>query len=307
MAESAQEQREDTSMISDRRLQMVMHDLLNEVVERTERAPRTLAGMTLDNVQEASAALMELQSASIRLTQPEDWVLFRSKDGAEICFLQDAGCERVRALWGIDFASVSLKRDVEDHQLPDGNFVAEVIVSGTCRLTGETIEEMGFRSSAGFFAKDWESATKDESAVEIARMKANIRKSAIANGRGRCVRTITGLAQIPKQRLSDCGLDVRRIRGGARFESGTKGGSGDYASEPQLKALTAEAIKKVIGLDKVGDYGAILGKLSGAKITKARASQLIDGFKNMTDESTPVDVKTFQKQTGATFVEKGEE
>lgn len=284
-------------------------DILQELVDRGVRPTRdqTLSGLTLRNTEEAIEAINALQIASIRLTYPEDWVLFRAKDGAEICYLQDAGCERVRPLWGIDFDRVSLKEDVDDRMLEDGNYVAEAIIRCRCALTGETIEEMGFRSSAGFFGPEWEKVTKAESAVEIARLKANIRKASIVNGKGRCIRTVSGLAQVPVSKLRECGLDVKRIRGGAVFQSGTKGGSGDYASEPQLKALTAEAMKKVVGLDKIGDYGAILRMLTAANLSKRRASELIDGFKKRTDTDEPIEIATFEKMTGATFVEKGGE
>ena len=45
--------------------------------------------------------LTQLRTASLQLTNPQDWVLFRDKDGNVTAYLQDRGCDRVRPMWGV--------------------------------------------------------------------------------------------------------------------------------------------------------------------------------------------------------------
>ena len=51
-----------------------------------------------------------LRKSSIRATHPEDWVLFKAAEeqgGQVVGYLEDAGCDRVRDLWGIEIFDIS--------------------------------------------------------------------------------------------------------------------------------------------------------------------------------------------------------
>lgn len=256
----------------------------------------TIAAVAVREVEEAARAARELQEASLKLTQPEDWVLFATRDGAQVCFLEDVGCQRVRPLWGITFDATDLRRDLVDRELEDGHFIAEAIVRGRSAVTGEVVEEVGNRSSTGFFGKAW--AASEGKAVEREQVKANVRKAALANARGRCVRTIAGLGQVPLARLVSAGLDPQRIRG-VEIQNGTHGGAGDYATTPQVKKIAAEALKKVAGLADFMSYEELRSVVHSAHLTGGRngkASRLIDRLQNA--ELDAITVEKFEEALG---------
>lgn len=245
--------------------------------------PRILAIVSAMDVEAAHDLAQKLQDASIKMTFPEDWVVFRTKDGADLAYLQDVGCQRVRPLWAISFESIDMQKDVIEEIVPsdeDEDVAFSVVVQGECALTGESQSEVGFRASTGFFERAWR-ASKNKP-VERAKVRADIRKSAIVNGRGRLVRTFTGLGQVPVERLVRAGLLRQKLRG-ADFQSGTRGGSGtgSGASEPQLQAI----VKGCYDFGKVSMLGAVIGRdalealVRGAALSGGRegtASKMIE-------------------------------
>lgn len=258
---------------------------LREMAERSTQAP-TIAVLAARDVQQALDVAKALQESSIKLTYPEDWVIYKTREGVELAYLQDVGCQRVRPLWAITFDKVDLSEDFHLETLEDGTVFVEVAVSGRCGITGEDNMEIGTRGSSGFFEKAWnDSADKP---VMRAQAKANIRKAAIANGQGRLVRRFTGLGQVPKARLVACGLDPNRMRG-TDFQSGTQGGSGAGAgaSDPQLRKIAGDALQggKVAGLDKTGiTFQQLVDKLREAKLSGGKggtASSLIEKLMNV--------------------------
>ncbi len=256
-------------------------ELVNRIREEIESEPRTISVLAASDVKQAEAAARALQEAAIRLTFASDWIIFEAKDGARLGYLQDAGCQRVRALWGIDFSRCSPRDDLEESTTPDGHFCVEAYVEGHCKLTGETIQEFGWRSSMGLFEKAWAEATKDELHVTIAKLKADVKKSAIANAQGRIVRRATGLSQVPAEKLCQLlGVAPDKLRG-FKFRSGTQGGgssSTSDASEAQVNLIVNEAVrgKKVAGAT---DLGVIRGFVEQARLTKQTASKVIETLK----------------------------
>lgn len=288
----------------------LLEEILSEIQGRGARPePESLVNLTLRSAEDAVELFRVLNDQSIRHTHPEDWVIFSTDGGAEVCYLQDVGCERVANLWGIDFGRAHPARDVIGRDLEDGHYCAEVTVTGRSRLTGQIVEEIGFRSTEGFFERAWEKAAKDGSQAERERIKANVRKAAIANAHGRIVRGLAGLDQMPLERLKAHFGDerVKRIRG-ARFESGTKGGTGGYASEPQLKLIAGEAQKKVSGLSQALKFDELVEKVRSAHLTGGRggkASQVIERLKAA--EPNSVTVAQFEQALGIMLIEGGDE
>src|SRR5262245_5651050 len=66
-----------------------------------------LKGEAIERIQTRDQILLTLRRASIRATMPEDWVLFRAPEGQVTGYLEDAGCMRVRPLWGIRIFNVA--------------------------------------------------------------------------------------------------------------------------------------------------------------------------------------------------------
>ena len=140
--------------------------------------------------------IQTIRKASIQTTMPEDWLLFHAVDrrtGQErtTAYLQDAGCDRVAPLWGIEVFGIEKPERIMAN---DGtaNFMYLIRGSGRCSITGQTVEQMeGGRSSSDDFCKG-ETGT----ALEL-----KVRKAARANLDGNIVRELTGLKSVPLNEL----------------------------------------------------------------------------------------------------------
>lgn len=127
---------------------------------------------------------------SMRETEPEDWTGYMRRDGRVVCYLSDAGCERARAIWGINIHDVS---PAERVAAPDGQAFA-ILVRGhaTSSLTKETVENMlGARSSDEDFCRD-------KTGVQLL---VAVEKAARANLDGNCCRELMGLKNVPLETL----------------------------------------------------------------------------------------------------------
>lgn len=274
-------------------------EVLENIVEEQGRAEtvaqRTLAGMTLADTEATITKVNVLIEASIKLTYPEDWLVNESPDGHQLCYLQDSGCQRIRKLWGISLDPIDQSRDVVEEKIDDADHNTQFLVSvnGRCEATGEELSDLGNRQSDGIFAKAWRDS-KDEPR-ERARLRAEVRKSALANARGRLIRGFTGMNQVPIQKLAECGLDVSRCRRTDR-QTGTRGGAGNLATTPQLRKLAGVACHE----GKVATYNAamfdtVLRRLEGAQLPKEKCSKLIE---RLVKVDHPIDEDTFWKTVG---------
>jgi hypothetical protein len=136
--------------------------------------------------------LQTLRRASIRATNPENWLLFRTREGLEYAYLQDAGADIVRPLWGIRIYNLSPMQKVVGEDPRD--FMYLITGDGECTLTHEIVEQMeGGRSSGEDFCKD-----KHGAALEMA-----VRKAARANLDGGITRELAALKNVPKQELEE--------------------------------------------------------------------------------------------------------
>lgn len=130
-----------------------------------------------------------LRKSSIMLTYPDDWLLFKTREGAISGYLQDSGCDRVAPLWGIEVFSVGTPERIDES---DGSFCYVVKGSGRCSLTGQVVEDIeGMRASTDDVAKN----------VTGARRAYIVRKSARANLDGSILRELAGLKRVPLEEL----------------------------------------------------------------------------------------------------------
>lgn len=211
-----------------------------EIVNETEAldirhpaAPATLEQISAlgDGANEIIRArilvLQTLRTASIQATNPEDWLLFQAfdrRDGSErtVGYLQDAGCDRVASLWGIEIFGIEKPEKIMAND-GEGSFMYLVTGSGRCRITSQTVEQMeGGRSSKDDFCKD-EKGTG---------LELKVRKAARANLDGNIVRELTGLKSVPLEQLKGAwqGLkDWNRCVKGRGFGSGRADTAGSGA------------------------------------------------------------------------------
>lgn len=169
--------------------------------------------------------LTTLRRAALGMTHPPDWVLFKSPDehgGQIVGYLQDAGCDRVRDLLGIEVFEVSKPERIAGDA--PGVFHYLITGAGRCKLTRQTIEGIeGGRGSTDDFAKG-ETGTQ---------LELKIRKAARANLDGNITRELAGLNAVPidelaaawagtSKRVEDCrkgrGFGSARERLGGRSE-----------------------------------------------------------------------------------------
>jgi len=167
-------------------------------------------------VLDARVLVLEIaRKKAIRMTHPPDWVLFRTPDGVETGYLQDAGCDRIRDILGIEVFNVSKTERIAS---ADGqSFVCVVRGDGRSRLTLQTVVEMvGGRSSDEEYAKG-----KTGAALEL-----SIEKAARANLDGGITRELAGLRNVPIEELraawEGTAKRVEQCRKGRGYGSGNQ-------------------------------------------------------------------------------------
>jgi len=137
--------------------------------------------------------LASARKAGLRLTSPADWVLFKSPEehgGQVVGYLQDAGCDRVRDVTGIEIFGISVPEKVSGADPTEFHYI--VRGSGRCKMTRQVVEDMeGGRSSTDDFCNG-------KRGVELELL---VRKAARANLDGNIVRELAGMKAVPVEEL----------------------------------------------------------------------------------------------------------
>lgn len=130
--------------------------------------------------------------ASIWLTFPEDWVLFKDKNtGRVTAYLQDSGCRRVLPIWGIQ----ATPKGSYDKTEVNGEFAYTLIGDAYCKLTDTWIYNLeGTRTSTEPFAQQ----VTDPLLKDV-----RVKQAAKANMEGNAVRRHGGLQNIPERFLTE--------------------------------------------------------------------------------------------------------
>jgi hypothetical protein len=177
----------------------------------TELAARK--GEALEIIEARAQVLATLRLASLRATFPEDWVLFKAPDehgGQIVGYLQDAGCDRVRDLWGVEIFDISKPEKVVGSD--PGTFHYLITGSGRCKISNQVVQDMeGGRSSTDDFVKD-------KRGVELELL---VRKAARGNLDGNITRELTGMKSVPLEELAAAWVGtsktIERCRKGRGF------------------------------------------------------------------------------------------
>lgn len=177
---------------------------------------------------EARIQILETaRNRGIRMTAPEDWVLFKAPDDRVTGYLQDAGCDRIRDITGIEVFNVS---EPQREASADGqSFMYLIRGNGRSRLTLQVVEDMeGGRMSTDDFCRD-----KRGVALELA-----VRKAARANLDGNIVRELAGLKSVPLEDLQKAwegtGKNWEHCRKGRGFGTKEERAGGERADAPKL-------------------------------------------------------------------------
>lgn len=199
-------------------------DLHRDLREETQRDPETYtspprmelqlpAPTSLEQVaamHETAAKVIDaridivkrLRVASLKLTNPEDWVLNQNRDGRVTGYLQDAGCERIQPLWGIDVFNVGEPQRMASTD--DDSFCYWMTGDGRSRFTGGSVEgAMGVRYSNDDFIVN--------SKKKGIQLEFLLRKCARANLDGNIIRTISGLHLVPIEEIQEAWAGTKKI------------------------------------------------------------------------------------------------
>lgn len=189
-----------------------------------------LKGEAVEIIEARVQVLETLRKASIRATSPEDWLLFKAPEeqgGQVVGYLQDAGADRVRDLYGIEIFDVSKPEKVVGTE--PGVFTYLISGSGRCKLTRQIVEVMeGGRSSTDDFCKG-------KTGVELELL---VRKAARANLDGNITRELAGMKSVPLDDLQRAWVGtpklIERCRRGRGFGTRDERVGGRSEKAPDL-------------------------------------------------------------------------
>ena len=192
------------------------------------------SGTTPEKVATKMVEMAEsFRKAAIRLTFPNDWVLFRRLDKisgkATITgYLQDAGCNRANKIWGCSTESPTLPDKRVDKG--DESYTYVVYGDGFCARTGERIQTIvGSRSSTDDIVDQWRKEGFPESKIGI-----RLEQAARANLDGNIIRELTGLDSVPVDELKECGIDIS----GCAYARGF----GDMGGKPIIEKIDSREV-----------------------------------------------------------------
>jgi len=180
-----------------------------------------------------------LRRASIMLTSPSDWLLFRNREGAVTAYCQDTGCKRFWQLWGIEINPKGTFEKITDEKT--GDFAYRCVADGGCKVTGLYVYDIeGIRYSTEDFCKYVEPDIKKEMFVRLA---------ATANRDGNIIRTLTGMKSVALELLDEV------WKGTGKTSNLCSKGKGYGTQSERRGAIAHEG-------DKTDDQGPICPKCS---------------------------------------------
>lgn len=132
-----------------------------------------------------------LRAASIAMTYPHDWVLFKAEDRIT-GYCQDAGCQRFSDIWGIEIYNLGTWDRTED---PDSKeFSWTITGDGLCKRTGQVVVGI---SGTRYSYEDFITRRK----LPRLQVETEVKKAARANLHGSIVRELAGMKSVPVEEL----------------------------------------------------------------------------------------------------------
>lgn len=150
-------------------------------------------------VEAADKIILTLRRAAIAQTMPDDWTLYRTRDGRITGYLEDQGCKRITKLWRIEVYNFGPEtRSPHWTQITDdaGEYAVQLTGDARCGWTGEELLSLtGTRYSTDDFAQ--------QKPAGIQRLMA-VAAGARANLDGNATRKLTGLEGVSSEELDEC-------------------------------------------------------------------------------------------------------
>lgn len=132
-----------------------------------------------------------LRAASIAMTYPHDWVLFKAENRIT-GFCQDAGCQRFSDIWGIEVYDLGTWDRTEDPDTKD--FSWTITGSGLSKRTGQVVVGI---SGTRYSYEDFITKRK----LPRLQVETEVKKAARANLHGSIVRELAGMKSVPMEEL----------------------------------------------------------------------------------------------------------
>jgi hypothetical protein len=133
-----------------------------------------------------------LQRRSISLTAPQDWLLFKTPEGAVTAFLQESGCKRIWHIWGIEIDPSAEWEKIKDDET--GDYAYKCFGNGVCAVTGMSVKHIeGVRYSNENYCKD----------LPRLQQEVRVKQAAMANRDGNIIRALTGLKSVALEMLEE--------------------------------------------------------------------------------------------------------
>lgn len=133
-----------------------------------------------------------LRRASIALTSPQDWLLFRAENRVT-AYLQDSGCSRITGIWGITIHPIG---EAEKLMVDDDSdvYAMQTMADGYCETTKESVFGItGVRYSDEDFLRD----------LKGIKRKTRVIQASIANRNGNIIRRLAGLQNVAIEFLEE--------------------------------------------------------------------------------------------------------
>lgn len=137
-----------------------------------------------------------LRRASVSLTNPQDWLLFKADDRIT-AYLQDSGCQRIMALWGIEIIPKLGFIETRVGDDPNGPYAITCYADAFCNVTN-----IGMKDIEGTRYSD-EDFVNGRDPLPPIKKKIRVQQAAIANRNGNAVRKLAGLSNVAIEFIED--------------------------------------------------------------------------------------------------------
>lgn len=223
---------------------------------------------------EARAKLMKAILPQLVAVCHKDNILTMGDGEKSKPYITNDGCQKIARIAGISFGKPEVVTSYEDmpaereERWEDSGKIRKaarparrvyiVEVQGEASLLGQTITEFGGASSEdGFFNRP------KESPIEI---RLEVRKKAMANWQGRCVRTLLGLQGLSWEDLEKTNEFRREDAAGVTYKTGKYSSQKDATADADAADENRRKIREQIFADVMGnaEAGADLLEVSTA-------------------------------------------
>lgn len=219
--------------------------------------------MTVADLEQRAAMIAKVGEVAIKSTTPQDWTLYKDKEGKIVGVLRDSGAVNVRKWMGISIMRHRNTAKMTEQSVPEALLTQEVIevpgygkdparkltitiaemwADGYCRMTDEYVEAVfiGLRSHDSKGRQDFVGRGTPQ----------DIKASARTSLDTKVVRYLSGLRKVDSATLIAMGIDLARCYKGSGYGTSTDRGANAVSEEGldvRKDALRKDILRRVGG------------------------------------------------------------